>query len=81
MPKFNVKWKVTEFVNGRGEHEDGVRDGDQRILASGEVVKEAESAEILRGQLTEVLEQAYPRTALGPTYDLYRSYDIDLNEV
>ncbi|MFH0892573.1 MAG: hypothetical protein V1867_07430 [Candidatus Falkowbacteria bacterium] len=81
MSKFKVKWKVTEFVNGRGEHEDGVRGGDQRILASGEVVKEAESAEMLKSQLTEALEQAFPRTALGPTYNLDRIYDIDINEV
>lgn len=75
--KFNVSWKVIEVVNGEGDHDDGVKDGDTKVLAEGEVKgKEADSANALRTDLTAALEQAFPSFAHGPTYDMLRSYDI-----
>lgn len=81
MPSFTVKWTVIEQVNGSGQHDEGVRDGDRRTLADGVVEKEAESEDALRAALTAVLEQTYPPHALGPTYDLDRWYEIEITPV
>lgn len=80
MPTYTVKWAVKEHVNGPGQHDDGVRDGDIRVLANAEVDREAESAEELRSELTAFLEQHFPRLALGPTYNLDRVYEIEITE-
>lgn len=80
MPTYTVKWSVKEHVNGPGRHDDGVRDGDVRTLASGERDIEGESAEQLRGELTADLERVFPRQALGPTYNLDRVYEIEITE-
>jgi len=77
MSRFNVNWKVVQVINGPGDHDDGVKDGDTTVLATGEVKgKEADSANALRADLTAALEQAFPPFAQGPTYDMLRSYDI-----
>lgn len=81
MTTFNVKWSVREMINGPGRHDFGVRDGDVTTVADGEVVKEAESADSLRAELTAALEQGFPRHVLGPTYDIDRIYDIEITEV
>lgn len=83
MKSFNVKWDVTEIVNGPGRHDNGVRDGDRTIVASGEVTVPAPegSAENLRTSLTADLEDVFPRHAVGPTYDLDRIYNIEVTEV
>lgn len=81
MNRYRVKWEVVEVVNGTGEHDDGVRDGDRRVIARGEVERGGESADALRGLLTVALEGAFPPHATGPTYDLVRSYGIEVNKV
>ena len=81
MPSYNIKWSVTEIVNGPGQHDDGVRDGDKRHVADGEVIKEGESADALRAELTAALERGFPRVGLGPTYNLDRTYNIEITEV
>lgn len=78
MTTFHVKWAVKEHINGSGKHDDGVRDGDITTVASGEVDKEAESAEAIRSDLTAALEQGFPKHALGSTYDIDRTYDIEI---
>lgn len=78
MPSYTVKWRVIEQVNGLGRHDDGVRDGDKRTIADGVVDREAESEEAIRSELAQVLENAFPRHALGPTYDLDRWYEIEI---
>lgn len=78
MATFHIKWSVRETINGGGQHDDGVRDGDITTVASGEIFKEGESAEALRAELTAVLEKAFPRHGLGPTYDIDRTYDIEI---
>lgn len=81
MPMFNVKWSVTEIVNGAGEHDDGVRDKQRKVIARGEINKEGESAEALRSALTSLLEKNFPREDMGPTYNLDRVYDINITPI
>lgn len=81
MSTFNIKWSVREHINGPGMHDGGVRDGDITTVASGEVNKEAESAEALQADLTAALEKAFPRHGLGPTYDIDRVYDIEITPI
>lgn len=79
MALFHIKWAVKEHINGPGSHDDGVRDGDVRA-AEGVVDKESESADALRSELTEVLKANFPPHGLGPTYDIDRTYEIDITE-
>lgn len=81
MPFFDIEWSVTESINGPGEHDDGVRDGDQKIVANGKVQKEADSGDSIREELTQVLRKEFPPHSLGPTYDIERTYSIEINEV
>lgn len=81
MKTFHVVWSVSELINGPGRHDDGVRDGDVSTVASGEVTKEAESVEAIRAELTEALERGLPRHALGPTYNIERTYNIEITDV
>lgn len=78
---FKIKWSVRETVNGPGSHDDGVRAGDTKIVASGDIDKEGESAEALRAELTLALEKAFPHHGLGPTYDIDRTYTIEITPV
>lgn len=80
MATYTVKWAVKEHVNGPGKHDDGVRDGDVRTLATGEKDVDGESAAVLRAELAAALEAAFPRQALGPTYNLDRVYEIEIAE-
>lgn len=75
--RYDIKWRVEEQVSGPGKHDDGVRDGDRKVLASGEVVKDGDEAD-LRAQLTAALREAFPEHALGPTYNLDRIYTIEM---
>lgn len=79
MSEYDIIWKVEEIVSGSGQHDDGVRDGDRRIVADGKVRKEGVSEGALRVELTGVLQQHFPRHAFGPTYDLDRIYHIEIN--
>jgi uncharacterized protein (DUF1697 family) len=80
MSKYDIKWRVEEQVSGPGKHDGGVRDGDRSVLASGQVVKEGDEAN-LRAQLTAALKDAYPEHTHGPTYDLDRIYTIEMQPV
>lgn len=81
MSLYEIKWRVEEVVSGPGQHDGGVRDGDVRNIAAGDVIKEGTSEDELRSELTRALEQAYPRHAYGPTYELDRIYHIDISEI
>lgn len=81
MSEFDITWKVEEIVNGPGRHDGGVRDKDRFIIADGKVVMQGESEKALRSELTKVLEQNFPRHAVGSTYDLYRIYHIEITDV
>lgn len=81
MTTFHVQWAVREIINGPGQHDGGVRDGDITIVASGEINKTALSPEDLRSELMKALEQAFPPHALGPTYDIDRTYDIEITPI
>lgn len=81
MPTYTVKWRVIEQVNGPGRHDDGVRDGDKSTIADGVAERVAESEDAIRSELTHVLENAFPRHALGPTYDLDRWYEIEITAI
>lgn len=78
MTLFHVKWSVTKVISGGGKHDDGVRDGDREVEASGEVDREGSSAAAIEADLTSALENAFPRHALGPTYDIDRIYNIEI---
>lgn len=78
---YDITWKVVEIVSGPGQHDSGVRDGNRRTLADGKVQKEGVSETILRAELTETLEQNFPRHAYGPTYELDRFYYIEITPV
>jgi hypothetical protein len=81
VSKFDITWRVEEVVSGPGQHDGGVRDGDRRFVADGNVQKEALSEVALRSELTGVLENIYPRHSYGPTYNIDRIYHIDILEV
>lgn len=78
MTLFNVVWHIEERINGPGKHDDGVRDDDVRIIARGEVQKEATSENEIRTALTQALREAFPDKDLGPTYNIYKTYVIDI---
>lgn len=80
MTTFHVKWSVSEHINGPGKHDDGVRDGDVNVVASGEVDKEATSADEIRADLTAALRKGFPEQGLGPTYNIDRVYHIEITE-
>jgi len=81
MSTFHVKWSVREHISGPGRHDDGVRDGDVSTVADGEVDKEANSADDLRAELTALLEKTFPPHGLGPTYDIDRTYNIEITQI
>lgn len=80
MKMFHVEWSVKEHINGPGKHDDHVRDGDVNTVAEGKVDKEGESADALRAELTALLKSSYPEHGLGPTYDIDRTYHIEITE-
>jgi hypothetical protein len=78
MTNYEITWSVAEVISGPGLHDNGVRDGDRRIVADGKVQKEAVSEAVLRAELVAVLENCYPRHDFGPTYDIDRIYHIEI---
>lgn len=80
MTMYDVKWEVIEYVIGPGQHDDGRKDGDRRIIACGETTKEAISEANLRVDLLNDLGKAFPAHAEGPTYDVGRYYSIEIKE-
>lgn len=81
--KFNVKWSVTEHYSGNGDDGPGreIRDGQSEVVASGEVEKEAEAAENLREELLRALKSGYPESGMGGTYDIDRTYEIEITPI
>lgn len=74
---YNIIWNVVEVINGPGEHDGGVRDGDISYIANGKVQRDGVEAD-LRIELTEQLEKVFPRNAVGPTYNIHRFYNIEI---
>ncbi len=81
MPKFQVDWHVVEVVNGIGDLDDGKKDGEKTICARGSVEIDKTNENELRKELMLLLKQSYPEHALRSTYDLNRSYVIEVTEV
>ena len=79
MPLFDVEWSVTEVINGRGVHDDGMRDGMKTVVASGSIQKEADSEEVIRKELSRILLETYPAHGLGSTYDIDRIHAIEIH--
>ena len=80
MSLFNVKWSVTEVVNGPGKHDDGIVDGQRIIVAQGQVKKVADSEDSIRQSLISVLKTSFPEQGLGPDYNIDRVYDVNIQE-
>lgn len=78
MNAYEVRWAVTEMVNGWG---DNVRHGDTKEVATGMVVKDGESAEAIAAELRPLLEQTFPKVVMGGTYQLERTYSIAVTAV
>lgn len=77
MPNFHIKWAVSEAVNGE-DFDGGRRHGHQSVVASGEVDKEGPSAEALRAELTDALKGPFPTHSMGGTFEIDRTYNIDI---
>lgn len=80
MPKFHIKWHVTEYINGR-DFDRNLRHGDSIDIANGEITKEGESEEALRAELTAALEMGFPLHEMAGTYEADRVYHINITEV
>lgn len=80
MTTYNVVWSVKETVNGPGEHDGGVRDGDVNVLAQGTTQREGDPS-AMYDELMALLRETWPPESVGPTYDLIRTYEIDIREV
>ncbi len=81
MKVFNIVWSVVELVNGMTFPEDGLQDGEKKVLARGECQKEADSASALKRALLTDLRECWPETAYGPTYNLERFYEVEITPV
>ena len=81
MPKFQVDWHVVEVVNGTGEHDDGRKDSEKTICARGSIQVDKSSENEVRKELLPLLKQGYSEHELRATYDLNRSYVIEVTEI
>ena len=81
MTKFDIVWSVVERTAGDSyDEDDGIVNGDEKIVAEGKITKEAHTASELHEGLTEALERGFPRHQMGPTWEKYRNYIIDIKE-
>jgi hypothetical protein len=78
MKKFKVVWSVMSVANGSG---DNISNGDRIREASGSVVKEGNSADELKEELTKALMGAFPKVQMRGTYEFNRVYNIDIEEI
>lgn len=79
MDRFEITWSVDEIVNGR-DFDNDRRQGDRSTIADGHVFKEGEEQN-LREQLTEMLEQGFPRHQVYGTFEVDRVYNIKIERV